>query len=60
MESKSLKETIESIYGNPKTAYYDCIIAISENGESILLKSSPNLFSNELFDDCLLKNNLSD
>lgn len=56
---KNLKEEINELLGVPKPIYHECIIAISENGQGVLLKSFPNLFNNELFESCLLEDNLT-
>lgn len=38
---------------------HNCIIAVSENGCAILLKSEPNLFENEIFDGNDLNDNIN-
>lgn len=46
--------TFEEYFGKPKPAVYNCIIAITDQGEGVLLKSHSDLYDHEIFDGCML------
>lgn len=51
-------ELLELLGNNDNPLKSDCIIAITETGEGVLIQSIPSLYSNELFDGCILSETL--